>query len=963
MDISRLYRYRVVLYPLLIFSVWLLPSLMMQVEWKGISGTLPRYWQTYEWTGYLGAAVLAIVYSIEASQRRPQTLGAHLMLALPFLSILPVLYQYAEYPVRSWDYDCYQIAGDQILAGENPYSGFYIYPPLLAWAIARLQVALNSAEWVFFTYQYLQLLWVAAMVFQLKALLRKMAVEDLSAALILGGVLIFNIPLWRTIHHNQVNLILLNILLFSLLQVQRRPFLSGLLLAIGAHLKIYPTVIAGIWAVGKRWKATSFFLAVVIGLGFLLSFLIPGIWLEFLTFFKNFPGGTAMRDNGLHSILYNLFYITGFNQGLDQGNFQTFIKSLYLFCAALVCLYFLYRYYARRVERMGVGEGLSPARQMWLDAGDVADAGAFMVLFSPMVWEHHFVLTLPLAIFALVLFPRFRTFLAVFLIFGMPVADIFILSLTRITGLVILLYTLSSPLPASLKIPFTKLKPFIPAAGIIGFCLLMISFISRFEHRIFGDGHEYVLQTVAWSEHGYPNLTKENTDHLLNYSRPVFRQEYFRDLMNFQLQTPLPQPPNGWIGFYYSLQDKLIGYHFPFYSLLAVPFKWLLTALGDDWLKAFAILNTLLWFLPLCYLVLFSELPGANKIWLGIFLFFSPMIWYLRWPHTEVLTGSLVALALLLWTDKRYGLSLILIALASLQNQPLLLLMLLPMKDMWFSRHYSIWQKALIPSIACIIGFLPLAFFYHHFGVTNLIVHIGSASARFITPTRIFDFFMDLNQGVVAGFPLMMALFPFFIWQQIRKKEILLSALLILVLLGVAATASMTINWNMGQAGISRYAVWAGMILLIPILALINLSGGWTKIFLSSGLFLQIFILSSFGMTDAHDGHCLSHNAFAKWVLDGNPSCYNPEMETFQERSLGREGVLKDEMRQGPLFYIRPDGKATKAIVAANRLDTCDFGSTQNRRLLKRLQQLQFQENGFAYIDLIDLHCYPKAKP
>lgn len=935
----------------------------MQVEWRGVSGTLPRYWQTYEWTGYFGGLVLAILFSLEYKRTQPASRTDLLWLAAPFVVILPVLYQYAEYPVRSWDYDCYQIAAEKIVAGESPYFGFYLYPPLLAWVMSVLNRVFGNPETVFFSYQYLQLILVGCTAFQMRALIGRLQADRDKGALLLIGLMVFNIPLWRTIHHNQVNLVLLNILLFSILNFGKKPWLNGLLLAIGVHLKLYPTVIAGIWVVRKQIKPALLFFLMVVIMAIILNLFLPGIWQEFGDFFRNFPGGVTLRDNGLHSIIYNLFYIPGLHQGMDTGNFLTFIKGIYYLAAGVVCLYFLYRFLTRAAIRNQEGSGLFQAQSLWLQTGDIADAGAFMVCFSPMVWEHHYVLTLPITVFALCLKPHWKTWMAAFLIFGMPVADVFLLSLTRIIGLAILLHILSDPAPLWLRGRLQALKPYRTGVLLGGFALIFLSFISRFEHRIFGDGHEYLLQTIAWSRHASPNITQEDTEYLLNHSSPVFRHEYVRDLQHFQKQMPHPQPPQGWIGFYYSLQDELIGYHFPFYALLAVPFKWVLNQLGDDWLKAFSLLNTVLFLLPLFYLFFFSRLPDSNKRWLGVFLFFSPMLWYLRWPHTEVLTASAVALTLLLWTDKRFALSLLVAAIASLQNQPLLLLMLLPLKDLWLSREYGWMQKISLPLPAVVIGLLPMVFFHHHFGVTNLIVHIGSAGKQFITPTRIFDFFLDLNQGLIAGYPMVVILFPLFLVQQFRQKQYLSAIIISGVLLGIAITASMTINWNMGQAGISRYAVWAGMVVLVPVLALSDFSSWILKGILGVGLFAEIFILSSFGMTDAHDGHCLGHNASARWVLNGNPSLYNPEMETFQERSLGREGVLKEEMLQGPLFYIRGDGKATKAIVAQNRLDTCDFGSEHNARLQERLQGLTFQENGFAYIDLIDLACYPKGRP
>ena len=105
MQVEFLLKHRKFLYPGLVSLVWFIPVFLMHFDWKGVSGTLPRYWQTYEWTGYFGAVILALIFSLEYLRLKPQSLADRITLAAPFLYLFPVLYQYAEYPVRSWDYD------------------------------------------------------------------------------------------------------------------------------------------------------------------------------------------------------------------------------------------------------------------------------------------------------------------------------------------------------------------------------------------------------------------------------------------------------------------------------------------------------------------------------------------------------------------------------------------------------------------------------------------------------------------------------------------------------------------------------------------------------------------------------------------------------------------------------------------------------------------------------------------
>jgi hypothetical protein len=80
-------------------------------------------------------------------------------------------------------------------------------------------------------------------------------------------------------------------------------------------------------------------------------------------------------------------------------------------------------------------------------SGHVVDSVALMLLLSPMVWEHHYVLALPLAVWAVATQGSSRPWpigLALVLMFAVPTFDVFPLSYHRIAGL-LMLVALSSP--------------------------------------------------------------------------------------------------------------------------------------------------------------------------------------------------------------------------------------------------------------------------------------------------------------------------------------------------------------------------------------------------------------------------------------------------------------------------------------------------------------------------------------
>ena len=75
------------------------------------------------------------------------------------------------------------------------------------------------------------------------------------------------------------------------------------------------------------------------------------------------------------------------------------------------------------------------------------DAVALTLLISPLVWENHYVLAVPLALWAVATRWRDRPWqigIGVFLMFALPTFDVFPLSYHRIVGLLMLLQ-LTSP--------------------------------------------------------------------------------------------------------------------------------------------------------------------------------------------------------------------------------------------------------------------------------------------------------------------------------------------------------------------------------------------------------------------------------------------------------------------------------------------------------------------------------------
>ncbi|MEZ4731858.1 MAG: glycosyltransferase family 87 protein [Caldilineaceae bacterium] len=253
--------------------------------------------------------------------------GEHLSRQFPLLLSLLVFFHFLallrQHAARSWDYHCYEQAAQAIVQGLNPYGNCYLYFPTPAQTLAWLYTvgaygaslvitdgATKTAQlWdlVFYWYeamQFLQLILAYALCYRLA---RRLGLAQGRAGLLVAGLFLFNNPLLATLKHNQVNLWVLNSILLAMLWLPRAPLLSGLCVAFGGHVKIYPLILLLPWILTRQWRALG---GAALGMVGVLLVQTKGgqdwqLWQAFLAFAGAFPQGTLFRDNSLHSLVYN----------------------------------------------------------------------------------------------------------------------------------------------------------------------------------------------------------------------------------------------------------------------------------------------------------------------------------------------------------------------------------------------------------------------------------------------------------------------------------------------------------------------------------------------------------------------------------------------------------------------------------------------------------------------------------
>lgn len=395
--------------------------------------------QPFELLGlFLSLIALAVGWSLLPKGERNDA-GSVVTVMLWLLPVFAAIHQVSEYATPSWDWKCYVGGAEALIAGTSPYNECYLYPPLVAQVMAGSYplfaavgefLALNSPKhWmvVFIFWHSAQVLMVGLSVYLLHRLARRHGASSLVSAAIVAAVLVVCTPLERTIRHNQVNLIVLNLMMLAMDRATVRAGVSGALVALAAHVKLLPLVLLAPFAMARRLR----FVAGIV-VGFCVIALAQGVatgtgslWVEFLGYGPQFVSGEYFRDNSFTGLVFNTVRVPVDLAGGTIKGWQNPLRAIGLAVSLLVSGAVFHRLRASRDPDQLVAVGM-----------------ATMLLISPIAWEHHYVWALPLGVLCAVRHGRGRPLLVVIaslLVFALPTFDVFPLSYHRLCGLLLLL--------------------------------------------------------------------------------------------------------------------------------------------------------------------------------------------------------------------------------------------------------------------------------------------------------------------------------------------------------------------------------------------------------------------------------------------------------------------------------------------------------------------------------------------
>lgn len=488
---------------------------------------------------------------------------------------------------------------------------------------------------------------------------------------------------------------------------------------------------------------------------------------------------------------------------------------------------------------------------------------------------------------------------------------------------------------------FNKLPGWVvKSLVILLFTLGLFRYYSNSEPYATGDGIEYILTTEAWYNHGTPcimpaDFNSFKTDFIAHQSwESNYKAAAFDEVERFLKESPKANATvrKEFGGFYRNKNANVYGYHFVFYSLLNVPARCMTDLFNMHPIHAFKYTNLACWTLLLILILFLRKHLVFDEVLLFLAAFLSAAFYYNTWTHPELTTVILLVASFILLNQERFHLALFTCALATLQNQPLVFVLLWMYVYVWNKQRYAI-KPLFIYGLYGFIMFIPSLYFYRLFGTTSLIKDAGFLAPENISLIRITGFYVDLNQGMILSIGLFLLLYMVLLVQRlviiIKTRKADFWDLIPLVLISMTLLVSAMNNWNHGMAIVNRYAVWMGVPLLFHVFHLMHDFSIRVRLpLVVSALISQVLLLMVHLPYNQFDWSNLRHMPIAKWVLDHHPSWYNPDPQIFIART---NRVFDFTKNSSPVLYFNNKNHLVKLAVHAENLDTLStFGYKMN---------------------------------
>ena len=483
--------------------------------------------------------------------------------------------------------------------------------------------------------------------------------------------------------------------------------------------------------------------------------------------------------------------------------------------------------------------------------------------------------------------------------------------------------------------------------------------------RIEGDGTEYLLMQESLKNHFSPDFRE--IDRITYRELIRYKALYSTSSQGWYDVTFLENLDAGKheAGGYIRCKDEHYrSYHFWAYSLSSLPFRILCGWLELDPAYSFGMLHALLLSCAIGMILCSRRFGFIERCGLAFGLLFICTVFYFDWIHPELFSTTFLAMAIIRYLDRKTASALIFAAIASLQNQPIALAL-----PLFYLTHtcynpearkgalqvifpFTRWDQWMLAAIAALIVLLPSFYYLSVYGHSNPIAHLGGLSTHWITLSRLGSLWFDINQGIVVGFPGLVAgvllLLPVsFLFGKREYHGYRADAIILLFLSLLLSIPCLTQgNWNAGCAMMVRYGLWIGIPLLfiLPLL-LRTIANPAKRIFVAPIVLLQLWVPTYCGYP-AKTVY-LKHNPLSMWVMNRFPSFYNPDPEIFSERLCRKEEVMITQNR----FVWRSNGRVKKILSRNSPLDASNFWDEKNFYRELAISSVVASRDGWSYLN------------
>jgi hypothetical protein len=321
-------------------------------------------------TWFCLGALLYLLANEKINAGNAFTVAGFFIIMFVYLNFLRERFRYGDY--------AYYIEAATAMLQHKTLPDTYLYLPLWA-TILQFIVPLGDQG-------VLTILWIMNMIalgafyFLLHRLLERYGFSVRFAAVVAVLFILINAPIQRTLGFVQVNLLVMDLILLSILNYPKNILLSALTLALAVHLKTSPAVLALAFLLERDWRWLTWF-----ALSFLIITFVPvltnGIS-PYFDYLHNIVALTQIPDTNFHDTSFDSF-LRFLNPFLGINILGTRIM-IYIAKASLALgtILVMMKNVRNRTFISGEMRGIT-----MLNA--IPSLFVLMTLASPIVWDHH----------------------------------------------------------------------------------------------------------------------------------------------------------------------------------------------------------------------------------------------------------------------------------------------------------------------------------------------------------------------------------------------------------------------------------------------------------------------------------------------------------------------------------------------------------------------------------------------